>query len=849
MALTDALVFYATMGATNPPWTNTDYVGQNNLTAPNGLTVSDGNFGDQASHFDASKTQTSEHADENAFDATSAFTLAFWFRPTILGSSGSDATLVQKGSTLVGPNIYDYSVTLGTLGILTASFHVAGLSFDGHLDASASVAAELNKWSLAVMTWDGIGTMTVSLNAGQRASSSRASSSVVKATDFRIGAGASDQFAGRFPFDGDIQRVGIWKRVLSRDEELDLFNGAVFPFAAPKDDCDTVLCCEEPLPQYNASEPTPSGAGNTADLCNPVPTIDIQPASGNTVTFPTYVFLTPSRPDVTIYYTTDGSVPTTASTVYTAPFQITSSIQFIQAIAVVSGCLPGPIAKAQYKDSPTVFKFGYSCNTTDKMGQWGQFAPNGVADYHWTLQLKLPAATVLKRIELYQTNAAGVWNSGQAWSTDEFINPKEGPAHFHVFPLGVFDDGLNPNVAFAFTNQLNSAYLVTFKTLAFQTYLWTLIGQPAAPLNGFFKLLLFLGDGTVMESIIGITCGDPPPPCAGPAAPTLTPVCSGIDIVTTANTDGSSIIGKNYVLLKAIQAPCGDGVFRSLSTGVITSNPQTFHDTGLTDGCTYCYALQIDEGIDCGLKTSPSVCAQPKCMPQGALSVTPSPGCYPVQVTVAWSTACVDDGVTQTRIVQEASTCAGQVITNETGNDDGSMSVTINCDTIFTLHYGNACLADQTISHGVVIEPAFCDDVGLPASLSIQGYNANTFFDISPCESLGPCNNVSSLPSWNGVLTKVGVCEYSGGVGQGVGLINIGGNNYKFSICSCQLVFDGTVWRFSINFCTCTGGIPSGSDVLWQGTKSCGHDDPTGKYTRLAGPAGGCSTLASIMLG
>lgn len=828
MALTDALIFAALMDGTNAPFTQTDYVSSRNLTAPNGLTPS---FVIPAFvSLSRASSQYLTHANDDIFQLVATKTMMVRFRLNSFGPGSAPTTIVSKFWRLETSNA-------GTRLFFSNSLFV--------LDGNTEI--DLNTWYTLV--W-GITSSQIFLRVNKNSI---------------VGLTTALPFTGKFSnaitlgfnpiigsdsqIDGDIGAFYIWNRSLSIDEMDSLVDGSDYPFKVPADDCDTVLCCEEPLPQYNASEPTPSGAGNTADLCNPVPTIDIQPASGNTVTFPTYVLMTPSRPDVTIYYTTDGSVPTTASTVYTAPFQITSSIQFIQAIAVVSGCLPGPIAKAQYKDSPTVFKFGYSCNTTDKMGQWGQFAPNGVADYHWTLQLKLPAATVLKRIELYQTNAAGVWNSGQAWSTDEFINPKEGPAHFHVFPLGVFDDGLNPNVAFAFTNQLNSVYLATFKTLAFQTYLWTLIGQPAAPLNGFFKLLLFLGDGTVMESIIGITCGDPPPPCAGPAAPTLTPVCSGIDIVTTANTDGSSIIGKNYVLLKAIQAPCGDGVFRSLSSGVIASNPQTFHDTGLTDGCTYCYALQIDEGIDCGLKTSPSVCAQPKCMPQGALSVTPSPGCYPVQVTVAWSTACVDDGVTQTRIVQEASTCAGQVITNETGNDDGSMSVTINCDTIFTLHYGNACLADQTISHGVVIEPAFCDDVGLPASLSIQGYNANTFFDISPCESLGPCNNVSSLPSWNGVLTKVGVCEYSGGVGQGVGLINIGGNNYKFSICSCQLVFDGTVWRFSINFCTCTGGIPSGSDVLWQGTKSCGHDDPTGKYTRLAGPAGGCSTLASIMLG
>lgn len=817
MNLSDKLIFASLMGNTNPPFTQTDFVAGRNLTAPLSLTPSL----TLPPFVTLSRTpgQYLTHPNDDVFQLISSRTMMIRFRLKSFGPGSAPTTIVSKFWRLETSNA-------GTRLFFSNSLFV----FDGDTEI------DLNTWYTLV--W-GITPSQIFLRVNKNP--------IVGLTTVlpftgkfsnAITFGLNPIIGSDSQLYGDIGAFYIWNRSLTPDEMDALVDGADFPFAPPKDDCKAVSCCEEPLDEYNASNPTPSGASNSADLCNPVPVLTIDPPSGTVTTFPTLVFLHCNRADATIYYTTDGTTPTTASAIYAgAPITISNPNQIVTAFAQVAGCLPGPTLIAQYFRITTgVFKFGYSCDTTDKVGKWGQFTPNGQSDYHWTLQVKFPATGTVKRIELYQTNSVGVWNSGQAWSTDEFINPVEGPANFHVFPLGVFDDGLDPNVAFAFTNQLNSGYLASFKAVLAQQYLWTLIGQPNAPLNGYFKLIVFMADGTRMQSIIGITCGDPPPPCPPPDPPTLTPTCTGIDVTFTDTP------GKTFWIYRANL--CGDGIYRVLTTGVIASNPQTYHDTtDFTDGCQYCYYLAVDNGA-CGIQNSAHVCGQKLCLPQAAFSVTPGPGCYPVSVTLAWSTSCVNDGVTQTRIVQE-SECAGQVITNVTGNDDGTMTVTVHCDTVFTFHYGNSCLADQTKTGAVAISPAFCDNVGLPSQLAIQGYNTNTFFDISPCESLSPCNNVSSLPSWNGVLTKIGSCEYSGGIGQGIGLINIGGNNYKFSICSCQVVFDGSVWRFSINFCTCSGGLPSGSDVLWQGTKSCGHDDPTGVYTRVSG----CSTLGSIVLG
>ena len=54
-----------------------------------------------------------------------------------------------------------------------------------------------------------------------------------------------------------------------------------------------------------------------------------------------------ATPDATIYYTTDGSAPTTASARYTAPLAIDST-RTLRAIAVAPGLLPSQEQTATY---------------------------------------------------------------------------------------------------------------------------------------------------------------------------------------------------------------------------------------------------------------------------------------------------------------------------------------------------------------------------------------------------------------------------------------------------------------------------------------------------------------------
>lgn len=89
----------------------------------------------------------------------------------------------------------------------------------------------------------------------------------------------------------------------------------------------------------------------------------IQPAAG-TFTDSVTVTITDATPGATIFYTTDGSIPTTASTVYTGPFQLTSP-KIVQAIAVVGS---SAISTAAFNVVPAPKTFNYILGTSKPKG-------------------------------------------------------------------------------------------------------------------------------------------------------------------------------------------------------------------------------------------------------------------------------------------------------------------------------------------------------------------------------------------------------------------------------------------------------------------------------------------------
>ncbi len=69
--------------------------------------------------------------------------------------------------------------------------------------------------------------------------------------------------------------------------------------------------------------------------------------AGGTYLLPQQVSISDASPGATIYYTTDGSTPTTSSTQYTGPFWIFTTTT-VWAIAVAPGWSQSPVAHATY---------------------------------------------------------------------------------------------------------------------------------------------------------------------------------------------------------------------------------------------------------------------------------------------------------------------------------------------------------------------------------------------------------------------------------------------------------------------------------------------------------------------
>lgn len=91
---------------------------------------------------------------------------------------------------------------------------------------------------------------------------------------------------------------------------------------------------------------TPTGISTPAAAATPV----FSPAPGIFMT-PQTVTLSAATPGATIYYTADGTAPTTSSTQYTGAIPVGGSV-VIQAIAVASGYKNSSLAKAGYVIAP-----------------------------------------------------------------------------------------------------------------------------------------------------------------------------------------------------------------------------------------------------------------------------------------------------------------------------------------------------------------------------------------------------------------------------------------------------------------------------------------------------------------
>ncbi len=99
--------------------------------------------------------------------------------------------------------------------------------------------------------------------------------------------------------------------------------------------------------QYNTTiQVSPRFLADFLPATTPLPEPVISPAGG--LQFgPVTVSISSSTPGATIYYTVDGTTPSQNSTVYTAPFVISTETT-VKAFAFATGYMPSPVASATY---------------------------------------------------------------------------------------------------------------------------------------------------------------------------------------------------------------------------------------------------------------------------------------------------------------------------------------------------------------------------------------------------------------------------------------------------------------------------------------------------------------------
>jgi hypothetical protein len=214
--------------------TRVDAYAANNLTDNNTVTQASGIVGN-AARFTAANSEYLAIADISQISlnpGTGDFSISLWFYPIATTGSG-DYYLVSKGAT--GSNSFapGYSIlargTTSALASKVSVFFGDGVSATRGCQFHSTDTYNLNAWNHLVVTFDRDGSLSVWLNFVAQAASS-GSSALMSAFASSTGAcspnapfavGAFSQNGGGSTgsyYDGRIDAVGVWNRLLTADE-------------------------------------------------------------------------------------------------------------------------------------------------------------------------------------------------------------------------------------------------------------------------------------------------------------------------------------------------------------------------------------------------------------------------------------------------------------------------------------------------------------------------------------------------------------------------------------------------------------------------------------------------------
>lgn len=431
---------------------------------------------------------------------------------------------------------------------------------------------------------------------------------------------------------------------------------------------------------------TPVSPVTPPECIAPAPVILVSPPNGSEVQFPTVALLFTTILDVEIHYTLDGSEPTIDSPLYTNGVIIPDQNYTLRAKGFpTNNCPAGPTLVANWTlVTDELFDFSYLCGEADNTGRFPEldppgFDPNGdPADAQWRLVFA-PASTIeIVRLEVYQTDSAGRWNTGQAWSTDAYVYPyqdKPGQS-FHCYPLVIKSE---PGAV-----QLFNSYQTTLGNYIAANYEWILWGQREALVDGFFTLKVFLGDGRVIYRILEATCTPPPPPCGNPEAPIVTSDCTPKVDISGVTPSPNQI----YTIYRR-STGCGQNAWVAIVTGTSDgANSYSYQDTNVVNCCLYDYYVSV-LCLPVTYKASPIASKRVPCVGTVDIDANRTIGCVGDGYLLTWSsegcdTVEIDNGIgpvsaSGTLVVNPAVTTTYIITCNNAlcGNATASVTITI----------------------------------------------------------------------------------------------------------------------------------------------------------------------------
>jgi hypothetical protein len=211
MALTDDLISHWKLNEASG--NAVDAHGSNTLTETSGTIASGAGKIDASRDFESGDTEYFEKTDNADLSTGNIdFTVCFWAKAE---SAINNMCAVTKGGFSAAS--HEYALYINTSGGTKFRFTLGGSSLY-ILDSSVSVSA--GTWYFVVAWHDAVGDgMNIQVNNGSVDGTSHLTGVPDSATAFRIGASSAGNY-----WDGLIESVSFWKRVLTSDERTELYN-------------------------------------------------------------------------------------------------------------------------------------------------------------------------------------------------------------------------------------------------------------------------------------------------------------------------------------------------------------------------------------------------------------------------------------------------------------------------------------------------------------------------------------------------------------------------------------------------------------------------------------------------